>query len=106
MSYIVRVVGYNAYCTGDTSPGKYWSTSIQEAKRFEDKSEAQIIVDSGNNMEVVDYNFATNDYHQDLVDWDEIDRKLEEIKNTENISVDNFETISDEVEEVDVEVLD
>ena len=35
MSYIVRVVGYNAYWTGDTEPGKLWSNNLEEARQFD-----------------------------------------------------------------------
>lgn len=112
MSYIVRVVGYNAYWTGDTEPGKCWSTNITDSQLFDTKEEAQVIVDSGNNMEVVEYDFATSDLHADPFDWDELDRRAEELKamQTEEeiyeLSNDDFETTSNQIHDVSVEVLD
>ena len=111
MSYIVRVVGYNAYWTGSTEPGMCWSTNIEESQRFETKEEAEVIVNSGNNMESIDYNFAISDRHRDIVDWDAIDEKADELQNKkeskqEIIQLDDFETVSNQIHDVDVEVLD
>lgn len=112
MSYIVRVVGYNAYWTGDTEPGKCWSTNIADSQLFNVKEEAQVIVNSGNNMEVVEYDFAVTDHHQDLFDWDELDRRAEELKAMQTneevyeLSSTDFENTSTQVHDVSVEVLD
>jgi hypothetical protein len=111
MSYIVRVVGYNAYWTGDTEPGKCWSTSILESQVFETEEEAEVIVNSGTNMEVVEYDFATSDLQKDIPDWDAIDEKVAEIEaskqgDQEFIQLNDFETVSEEVHDVNVEVLD
>lgn len=109
MSYIVRVVGYNAYWTGSTDPGKCWSTTITDSRIFDVKEEAQVIVNSGTNMEVVEYDFAFSDRQQDIVDWDAVDEKSAEIqanKNQNMIPLSDFETVSEEVQQVDVEVLD
>ncbi len=111
MSYIVRVVGYNAYWTGDTEPGKCWSTNVQESQVFETKEEAEVIVNSGMNMEVVEYDFAISDLQQDIPDWDAIDKKAAEIEESkkgdqEFIQLNDFETISNQVHDVDVEVVE
>jgi hypothetical protein len=111
MSYIVRVVGYNAYWTGDTEPGKLWSTNIEEAQQFDNKEDPQKIVDSGNNMEVAEYSSALPDVVElrSIPDWDAVDKKVAEIeerKKQTSIPLSDFETISEEVKEVDVEVLD
>lgn len=112
MSYIVRVVGYNAYWTGDMEPGQCWSTNITDSQLFDTKEEAQVIVDSGNNMEVVEYDFAASDYQKDIFDWDELDRRAEELRmsNTKEeiyeLSNDDFETTSNQIHDVSVEVLD
>lgn len=112
MSYIVRVVGYNAYWTGDTEPGKCWSTNITDSQLFDTTEEAQVIVDSGNNMEVVKYDVASSDVQKDLFDWDELDRRAEELRaaNTKEeiyeLSSNDFETTSNQVHDVSVEVLD
>lgn len=131
MSYIVRVVGYNAYWTGDTEPGKLWSTNLEDSKIFEDKEEAQKIVDSGNNMEVIDYSSALPMVVElkSIPDWDAIDEAERQLKNNleekgqtlgvkvtqkpeqqyedfVNLSSDDFETVSDEIHEVNVEVID
>jgi hypothetical protein len=112
MSYIVRVVGYNAYWTGDTEPGKCWSTNITDSQLFDTTEEAQVIVDSGNNMEVVEYDVASSDVQKDLFDWDELDRRAEELRaaNTKEeiyeLSSNDFETTSNQIHDVSVEVLD
>lgn len=131
MSYIVRVVGYNAYWTGDTEPGKLWSTNLEDSHQFDDKEEAQKIVDAGQNMEVIDYTSALPMVVElkSIPDWDAIDEahkklneKLEEqnktlgTKITEkpeqsnqdfiSLSPEDFDIVSDYIEEVDVEVLD
>jgi len=116
MTYIVRVVGYNAYWTGDTEPGKLWSTNIEEAQQFDDKEEPQKIVDSGNNMEVVEYSSALPDVVQlnSIPDWDEVDRRakeLQEIKKVHeefvDLSPEEFsEDPNESIEQVDVEVIE
>jgi len=110
MSYIVRVVGYNAYWTGNTEPGKLWSNSIQESKLFDTKKEAEVIVNSGNNMESVDYDFASLDIQRDVFNWDEVDKKAKEYEPNKQevvtIPPQEFEASSDEIHQVDVEVLD
>lgn len=58
MAYIVRVVGYNAYWTGDKTPGKLWSDKITDAKKFNKELDAINVVYTGRNMEVVEYDTA------------------------------------------------
>jgi hypothetical protein len=112
MSYIVRVIGYNAYWTGNMEPEKCWSTTITDSQIFDTKEEAQVIVDNGNNMEVVEYDFAVSNLHADPFDWDELDRRAEEFKAMQTkeeiyeLTNDDFETTSDEIHNVSVEVLD
>jgi hypothetical protein len=58
MSYIVRVKGYNAYWTGDKTPGKLWSDKITDAKKFNKELDAINVMYTGRNMEVVEYDTA------------------------------------------------
>lgn len=58
MSYIVRVTGYNAYWTGDKTPGKLWSDKITDAKKFNKELDAINVMYTGRNMEVVEYDSA------------------------------------------------
>jgi hypothetical protein len=58
MSYIVRVAGYNAYWTGDKTPGKLWSDKITDAKKFNKELDAINVMYTGRNMEVVEYDAA------------------------------------------------
>lgn len=58
MSYIVRVTGYNAYWTGDKTPGKLWSDKITDAKKFDKELDAINVMYTGRNMEVVEYDAA------------------------------------------------
>jgi len=113
MSYIVRVVGYNAYWTGDTEPGKCWSTNITDSQLFDTTEEAQVIVDSGNNMEVVKYDVASSDVQKDLFDWDAIDKAAKEIEERKlkqefvDLSPSEFVQDFDEsIDQVDVEVIE
>lgn len=130
MSYIIRVVGYNAYWTDNTEPGKCWSFDINEAKQFDNKEEPQKIVDSGNNMEVVNYELAIPDITElkaspDLT-WQTVDaaqkaadeyKKTMDQQNVEddlidnnfvNLSVHDFDDnpTDERIETVDVEVID
>jgi len=112
MSYIVRVTGYNAYWTGDTEPGKCWSTNITDSLIFDTTEEAQVIVDSGQNMEIVEYDFALSDNQKNIFDWEELDRREAELKEKQSkqeiieLSNDDFESSDDQIHEVNVEVLD
>jgi hypothetical protein len=109
MTYIVRVIGYNSYWTGDTEPGKCWSTNIEVSQRFETKEEAEVIVNSGMNMESVEYDFATSDIQQNPPDWDAIDEKLsgiEKKKSQEIVEINDFETVSDDIYDVGVEIVE
>ena len=106
MAYIVRVVGYNSYWTGNTELGKLWSTDILESLVFDTKEEATSIINDGINMEVVEYDFATSDIQQNPPDWDAIDAEEKRLKNIEKLESDDFETISDYVYDVDVSILD
>jgi hypothetical protein len=58
MSYIVRVKGYNAYWTGDKTPGKLWSDTMTDAKKFNKELDAINVMYTGRNMEVVEYDTA------------------------------------------------
>lgn len=111
MSYIVRVIGYDSYWTGNTEPGKCWSTNILESQLFNTKEDAEVIVSSGMNMEAIEYDFASSNTQQAPPDWDAIDEKLsgvEEIKKKkqEIIEVSDFETISTDVHDVNVEIVE
>lgn len=112
MSYIVRVVGYNAYWTGNTEPGKLWSTNIEESQQFDNVEDAQQIVDSGQNMEAVEYSSALPDMVElkSIPDWDAIDKaekELNERQKTVDLSAEEFiENIDESVEKVDVEVIE
>jgi hypothetical protein len=108
MSYIIRVIGYDSYWTANTEPGKCWSNNIDESQRFETKEEAEVIVNNGMNMQVVEYDFAVSDIQNAPPDWDAIDQKFaeaEERKNQEVTTLDDFETITDDIHDVDVEVM-
>lgn len=120
MTYIVRVVGYNAYWTNDTSPGKCWTFDINEAYHFDNKEDPQKIIDSGNNMEVVEYSSAIPQAVElksspDL-QWKKVDEaQLEFNKRKAKQSHEEFVDLSPEefkedsiemVEEVDVEVIE
>lgn len=115
MSYIVRVVGYNAYWTGDTEPGKLWSNNLEEARQFDNKEDPQKIVDSGNNMEVVEYSSALPDVVElkSIPDWDAIDKAAKEIEEKKvkqefvDLNGNDFRTVTnDAIEKVDVEVIE
>ena len=60
MSYVVRVIGYDAYWTGEGEVS--WTNIFEEAKVFETLEEAQAVVDSGRNMEAVDYSTAQESF--------------------------------------------
>lgn len=64
MTYIVRVVGYDSYWTGNTEPGKLWSNNIAESQIFDTEEEAKVVSNSGNNMDAVEYDFAVVDIQQ------------------------------------------
>lgn len=112
MSYIVRVIGYNAYWTGDTEPGKLWSTNIEESQQFDNVEDAQQIVDSGQNMEAVEYSSALPNIVElkSIPDWDAIDKAEKELKKKQSIvdlSTEEFtENIDESIEKVDVEVIE
>jgi len=106
MAYLVRVVGYNTYWTGNIESGKLWSTDISESLIFDTEEEATPIVNNGINMEVVEYDFAKLDIQQNPPDWDAIDAEEKRLKNIEKLESDDFETISDYVYGVDVSILD
>ena len=80
MSYIVRVVGYNAFFTNDDTPGKLWSTNVGDAFKFDSLEEATKVVESGQNMEAVDYADGLDLVGIAPPDWDAIDRAEEELK--------------------------
>lgn len=80
MSYIVRVVGYSAYWTGDTKPGKCWSESINDAKLFDSKDDAEEIVATGWNMEAVEYDYALANPQTPPPNWDAIDLAAKKLK--------------------------
>lgn len=86
MSYVVKVVGYNCYWTGDTTPGKLWNNNLSEAQVFEKELDAINIVYTGRNMEVVEYKSASSlieplppDYTK-LDQEEELQRKIEQRK--------------------------
>ena len=113
MSYIVRVIGYNAYWTGDTEPGKLWSTNIEESHQFDNVEDAQQIVDSGQNMEVAEYSSALPNVVElkSIPDWDAIDKAEKELKKKKqeivDLSTEEFtENIDESIEKVDVEVIE
>jgi len=112
MTYIVRVIGYNAYWTGNTESGKCWSNDIIDSLIFDTMEEAQVIVDSGQNMEIVEYDFATSDNQKDLFNWEELDRREAELKEKQSkqeiieLSNNDFESSDDQIHDVSVEVLD
>jgi hypothetical protein len=115
MTYIVRVVGYNGYWTGNTEPGKLWSTNIEEAQQFDNKEDPQKIVDSGSNMEVVEYSSALPNVVElkSIPDWDAIDKAAKEIEERKakqefvDLSPSEFvEDHNESIEEVDVEVIE
>lgn len=114
MTYIVRVIGYNAYWTGDTEPGKLWSTNIEESQRFDSTEEAQKIADSGQNMEVAEYSSALPKVVElkSIPDWDAVDeaekqlKKMSEQQEIVNLNTEEFtENIDESIEEVDIEVI-
>lgn len=80
MSYIVRVIGYNAFWTGSTKPGKCWSENITDSKIFNTKEEAEEIVNTGWNMETIEYDFAERNPQTPPPDWDAIDRAAKKLK--------------------------
>lgn len=112
MSYIVRVIGYNAYWTGNAEPGKLWSTNIEESHQFDNVEDAQQIVDSGQNMEVAEYSSALPDVVElkSIPDWDAVDKAEKELKKKQaivDLSTEEFtENIDESIEKVDVEVIE
>ena len=80
MSYIVRVVGYNAFYTNDHTPGKLWATNLQEAFQFDSLEEATKIVESGQNMEAVEYADALDSPGNAIPDWNRIDQETERLE--------------------------
>lgn len=115
MTYIIRVVGYNGYWTGNIEPGKLWSTNIEEAQQFNNKEEPQKIVDAGQNMEVAEYSSALPDVVElkSIPDWDAIDKAAKEIEEAKvnqefvDLSPPEFSEDPDEiVEAVDIKVIE
>lgn len=80
MEYIVRVVGYNAFWTGDKTPGKLWSTDIEEAKKFTKELDAINVIYTGRNMEVVAYHIAKEDIQPQPPNWHQLDEEAENLR--------------------------
>lgn len=98
MSYIVRVIGFEAYWTGNTE--SLWSNMLTEAKQFTTEEEALGVVNSGTNMEVVSYETANKSAGTFMTPLDFIssESSTTEIK----VEDDDFE----EIKKVECEVLD
>jgi hypothetical protein len=94
MSYIVKVVGYNAFWSGISEPGKVWTENIDEAKKFSSKDEGEEIVNSGMNMECIEYDENTIINDASVLPWSQIGIETEDSTETPT------EIITDELEEV------
>jgi hypothetical protein len=94
MTYIVRVVGYNSFWTGDKTPGKLWSSDIKDAYQFSNEVDAINIMYSGRNMQVVNYRDAMEELFPQPVDWEKLDEEAKRISEKEKS--DGFKTIDSE----------
>lgn len=73
MSYVVKVKGYDVYWSGISEPGKVWTESIHDCQRFDSKEEADVIANSGNNMESLEYEVALDNPGSKIPDWKKIE---------------------------------
>lgn len=80
MTYIVKVVGYNAYWTGDKTPGKLWSNNLSDAYQFTKELDAINVIYTGRNMEVVEYQEATQIVQPKPPDWGKLDEESERME--------------------------
>lgn len=94
MTYIVRVVGYNAFWTGDETPGKLWSSDIKDAYQFSNEVDAINVVYTGRNMQVVSHRDAMEEFFPEPVNWNKLDEEAERIREKEES--DGFKTIDSE----------
>lgn len=94
MSYIVRVKGYNAYWTGDKTPGKLWSDRMTDAKKFNKEIDAINVMYMGRNMEVMKYDTAVITPQKMVPDLNLLERAAQEI--AKKTSGQGFKVLTDE----------
>ena len=84
MIYVVKVVGYNCYWTGDKTPGKLWSNDLSEAKKFTKELDAINVIYTGRNMEVVEFEKAAQIIDATPPDWTRLDEESDRMEEMEN----------------------
>lgn len=94
MEYVVRVSGYNSFWTGDKTPGKLWSTNIEEAYKFTKELDAINVMYSGRNMEVLKYHIAKEEILPQPFDWQKLDEEAKTLRDLEEEQ--GFKTVETE----------
>lgn len=84
MIYVVKVVGYNCYWTGDKTPGKLWSNNLSDAKKFTKELDAINVIYTGRNMQVVEYEQATQIVEPIPPNWSRLDEESDRMNEVEN----------------------